>query len=317
VSEVEKKKPVWRARLDDWFESRLYLLASSLGRLHRAPLGSFLTVLVIAIALALPACFQSIVKNLGRLSGELEATNRISLYLKPDLADEAGRKLAARLAKHPAVAEAAFVSKESGLEELKTFSGFGEAMRALDYNPLPAVVNIRPKDSLGSPEQAEKLAAELRAFPEADFVQLDMEWLRKLHALLNIAQRIADALNGLLGMAVLFIVGNTIRLDLQNRAEEIAVSRLMGATDRFIRRPFLYAGFWYGILGGCLAWLLVGSLLLSLRGPVRELAGLYGGDFDLSLLDWAETGRLLIGACALGVFGAWLTAFWHLRRLES
>lgn len=317
MSEAEKKKPVWRQRAEDWFEARLYWLASSLGRLYRAPLGSALTISVIAVALALPAGFRSVVENFGQLSGELESTNRISVYLKPELSDEAGRKLTARLARNPAVAEALFVSKASGLEELKTFSGFGEAMRALDFNPLPAVVNIKPKDSLNSPEQAEKLVAELRALPEADLVQLDMEWLRKLHALSSVARRIADALNLLLGAAVLFIVGNTIRLDLQNRAEEIAVARLMGATDRFIRRPFLYAGFWYGMLGGICAWALVCALLLWLRGPVRELAILYGGNFDLALPDGSRIWRLLLGACGLGVFGAWLTAFWHLRKLDS
>lgn len=293
-----------------------HTLLASLGRMYRAPIASAMTVLVIAIALALPASFQLLVKNAHQASGNLEATNRISLFLKPELANEVGRKIAEKLAQHPKIAQARLITKEAGLKEFQEFSGFGDALQALDFNPLPAVVSITPKDSLEKPEDVEKLVAELKTIAEADIVQVDTEWMRKLHAMLAFAQRGIAVLGALLSLAVLFIVGNTIRLELQHRSEEIAVTKLMGATDRFIRRPFLYTGFWYGMLGGMVAWLLVGFLLLLLRGPVRQLAQLYGGDFELSFLSLAETGWLILFSALLGIGGAWVVVSYHLRKLE-
>lgn len=275
-----------------------------------------MTVLVIAIALTIPASFHVFIKNARQASSTLEATNQISLFLKPDLTNETGGKVAEKLKKHPQIAVAELITKEAGLQELRTYSGFGDALRALDFNPLPAVVGIKPKDSLTRPEDVEKLLAELRSLPETDFVQLDTEWMYKLHAILTIAQRSVAVFSVLLSLGVLFIVGNTIRLELQNRREEIVVAKLIGATDRFIRRPFLYAGFWYGFLGGSLAWLLVGFFLLFLRGPSRRLAELYGSPYTLSFLSLSET-ELLIGASVLlGIVGAWIVVSYHLRELD-
>jgi len=284
--------------------------------MHRAPLSSAMTVLVIAIALALPASFQSLVKNARQASGSLEATNQISVFLKPELANEAGRKIAEKLGKHPQIAEAHLITKEAGLREFRSYSGFGEALETLDFNPLPAVITIKPKDSLDRPEDVENLLVELKDIPETDFVQLDTRWMRKLHAMLTIAQRSIGVLGVLLSIAVLFIVGNTIRLELQNRQEEIAVTKLMGATNRFIRRPFLYTGFWYGFLGGLVAWLLVTCLLFLLRGPLRQLAELYGGHYELAFLNASESGFLIALSAGLGIAGALAVVSYHLRKLE-
>lgn len=291
-------------------------LKSSFVRLRRTPVASVMTVLVIAIALTIPASFHVFIKNAQQASSTLEATNQISLFLKPELTNEAGGKVAETLNKHPQIAVAELVTKEAGLQLLKSYSGFGDALQALDFNPLPAVVGIKPKDSLTRPDEVEKLLDELRALPETDFVQLDTEWMHKLHAILTIAQRSVVVFSVLLSLGVLFIVGNTIRLELQNRREEIVVAKLIGATDRFIRRPFLYAGFWYGFLGGTLAWLLVSLFLLFLRGPSRHLAELYGSPYALSFLSLSET-ELLIGASVLlGIIGAWIVVSYHLRELD-
>jgi len=303
-------------RMQSYFVLHGQTCVAALGRLYRAPFASGMTIVVIALALALPAGLQVLVKNVRQASEGLELSYRISLFLRPELSDEVGRKLTEKLVKHPGIAEAQLIGKEAGLREFQSYSGFGEALKALDYNPLPAVVSILPKDALTSPDSIERLIGELKTFAEVDVVQADMDWLRKLHALLAIAQRSAVSLSILLSLAVLFIVGNTIRLELQYRHEEIAVTRLMGATDRFICRPFLYAGMWYGLLAGVLAWLLVSFVLLLLKGPVRDLSLLYGGHFELLFLSLKESGCLIALATTLGAGGAWSVARYHLRRLE-
>jgi cell division transport system permease protein len=291
-------------------------LKSSFVRLRRTPVASIMTVLVIAIALTIPASFHVFIKNVRQASSTLEATNQVSLFLKPELSNDIGGKLAETLRKHPQIAAVELITKEAGLQELKSYSGFGDALQTLDFNPLPAVVSIKPKESLTRPEEVEKLLGELQALPETDFVQLDTEWMHKLHSLLTIAQRSVIVFSVLLSLGVLFIVGNTIRLELQNRRDEIVVAKLIGATDRFIRRPFLYAGFWYGFLGGTLAWLMVSFFLLFLRGPSQRLAELYGSPYTLSFLGFAET-ELLIGASVLlGIIGAWIVVSYHLRELD-
>jgi cell division transport system permease protein len=311
----ERDGPGFLNRLEAYFALHVETFKDSFRRLRQTPLSSILTVLVIAIALTLPMSFHALVGNARQAGAALEATTQISLFLKPNLPNEAGRKLADRLKTYPQIAETGLITKEAGLQELKTYSGFGEALKFLDSNPLPAVVGIKPKDTLADPEALEGLLAELRKLPEADFVQFDTEWLRKLGAMLAIADRCIAVFSMLLGLGVLFIVGNTIRLELQNRREEIAVAKLMGATDRFIRRPFLYAGFWYAFLGGGLAWLLVNLLLLLLRGPATQLAELYGSPYRLAFLGFAET-ELLIGASVLlGIAGAWAVVAYHLRTL--
>lgn len=302
-------------RLQAYFALHIETLKDSFRRLRETPLSSTLTVLVIAIALALPMSFHALIWNARQAGTALEATSQISLFLKPNLPNEVGRKMAERLKTHPQIAETGFISKEAGLQELKTYSGFGDALKALDSNPLPAVVSIKPRETLADPSALEGLLAELRKLPEADFVQFDTEWLRKLGAMLAIADRCIAVFSGLLGFGVLFVVGNTIRLELQNRREEIAVAKFMGATDRFIRRPFLYTGFWYAFLGAALAWILVNLLLLLLRGPATQLAELYGSPYRLSCLGFEET-ELLIGASVLlGIAGAWAVVAHHLRTL--
>jgi cell division transport system permease protein len=314
-SRPERSGPGFLNRLEAYFALHFEILKDSFRRLRQTPLSSTLTVLVIAIALTLPMGFHALVGNAREAGAALETTSRISLFLKPNLPNEAGRKLAEQLKAHPRIAATELITKEAGLKELKAYSGFGDALKALDANPLPAVVSLTPKETLADPKALEDLLAELRKLPEADFVQFDTEWLRKLEALFAIADRCIAVFSGLLGFGVLFIVGNTIRLELQNRREEIAVAKLMGATDRFIRWPFLYAGFWYAFLGAVLAWVLVNLLLWLLRGPATQLAELYGSPYRLSFLGLAET-ELLIGASVLlGIAGAFAVVTYHLRTL--
>lgn len=304
------------AGIQSYFFLHAHTFVASLGRIYRAPVASAMTILVIAAALALPVSFYVLVKNALQASTGLETTNQISLFLKPDISDETGRRISERLENHAKIAQVKLISKEAGLKEFQTYSGFGEALQALDFNPLPVVISIKPKDSLTKPEDVERLLAELKSLAETDLVQLDTQWMRKLHHMLSFVERSIVVLGILLSFAVLFIVANTIRLELQNRQEEIAVTKLMGATNRFIRRPFLYTGFWYGFLGGLIAWFLVTFLFLLLRGPVRELAVLYDSHFDLDFMSFSDFISLLSFAAGLGIVGSVAVVEFHLKKLD-
>jgi cell division transport system permease protein len=289
-------------------------LRESFRRMWQTPIASTLTILVVAIALALPASFNALIQNARQPIEALESTSQISLFLKPELSNEAGRKLALKLNKHPALAGATLITKEDGLKELAAYSGFGDALAALNSNPLPAVIIVHPVET--DADAVTRLLAELKTLPEADRVQFDSEWLEKLRALLAIAGRCAAAFSVLLGFGVLFIVGNTIRLELQNRREEIAVAKMLGATHRFIRRPFVHAGLWYALLGAILAWLLANLLILGVRSPANQLAELYGSPFRLSYLGLADTAILLASAVLLGIIGAWVVVAHFLREID-
>lgn len=305
----------WLERVRSYFFLHAHTLLASLGRIYATPFGSGLTILVIAIALALPTSFHVLVKNAQRAAGELEITNLISVYLKPGIGNETARKVADKLREYPQIADAKLITKEEGLRQFKEFSGFGDALQALDFNPLPAVVSLRPKNTLQVPAGVEKLLTDLRAIPEADFVQADTEWMRKLQTVLGLARRSVAVLGALLAATVLLIVGNTVRLEMQHRREEIEVAKLMGAGDGFIRRPFLYTGMWYGVLGGIGAWWMVAIMLLFLQGPVTELTALYGGEFQLESLGWAEVARLIAYSGALGAAGSLAVVVYFLRKL--
>ena len=275
-----------------------------------------MTVVVIAIALAFPTGFYVLVKNIQEVSGELTTSNQISLFLKHDIGNKAGARIAEQLKKNPKVQDVKLIDKEAGLKEFQTYSGFGEALDALEFNPLPVVIQVLPDESLDQPAKLELLLKELETLPEADFAQLDMEWVERLHTISDIAERVVLLLSGLLGVGVIFIVGNTIRLELQNRREEVVVTKLVGGTDAFIRRPFIYCGFWYGFISSILAWLIVTVTLLVLYGPVQRLSALYSSRYHLLFLDPGGFLVLVVVASLLGIAGSWLVLAQHLNRLN-
>lgn len=290
-------------------------LVDSLGRLWRAPVASLLTASVIGITLVLPASLHLLFENLDALSYRWEGTVQASLFLSDELDEAAGRRLAERIAARDGVAATGYISRADALAEFRRLSGLDTALDALQENPLPAVITVRPE----SERSADEIAGLIRSLadePGVDRAQLDQAWLRRLYAILHVAERGVLLLAALLAFAVLFIVGNTIRLDIENRRSQIEVMKLVGAPDSFIRRPFLYSGFWYGLAGGLLAWVLVGLCLLVLSGPVHELAGLY--DSNAALRGLGPRGSLvLIGAgVALGWLGSLVTVNHRLRAIE-
>jgi len=283
-------------------------------RLARQPFASALTILVIAIAIALPAGLRVAVNNADAVSESWQGAADFTVYLKLDVSSEAARRAARTIEARDDVAAVTLIDRDAALAEFRAKSGFGEALDALAGNPLPHTLVVRPASGVAA--DLEALAAAIRKLPEADLVQVDTAWVARLRAMLALAGRLVDLATLLLGLAVAIVVGNTIRLEINSRSTEIEVTKLVGGTDGFIRRPFLYLGLWYGLAGGLIAELLVAAGLWVLGPPVRAVAALYGSTFALSGLSLAESGVLLAGGALLGWAGAGLAAARHLRAIE-
>jgi cell division transport system permease protein len=288
----------------------------SLGRLQRSPLPTLMTVAVIGIALALPGALYVLTRNLEQLSGAWQQTAGISLFLHVEVSEKRAAELAQRLGQDPEVASVTLIAPDRALEELSIQSGFAEAVGHLEENPLPAVLALTPAPDLTTAAALEALSGRLEALPEADFARLDTQWIRRFQALVHLAQRGVWLFAAVLALGVLLVIGNTIRLEIQHRRSEIEIMELVGATHGFIRRPFLYTGVWYGLLGGITAWGLISLGLWLLEGPVSALAALYEADFSLSGLGLGAGLLMLAGSAALGLLGSWLSVGRHLAAAE-
>jgi cell division transport system permease protein len=302
--------------LRGWLLRHAQTALSSLGRLYRTPAASLMTAAVIGIALALPAGLYLLVDNLRDLGQRWDGSASLSLFLQQDLPEVRARQLAERLRGWPEIGQVQLISPDEALAEFRALSGFGDALDALDANPLPAVLTVRPAHEHIEAEQVRQLQDKLAALPEVEQAQLDLQWVQRFAAMLAIVQRGILLMGGLLALAVLLIVGNTIRLDIFNRREEIEVSKLIGATNAFIRRPFLYSGLWYGLFGATLAWFLVELAFWQLRAPVRQLAGLYQSEFSLATFSFSASLGLLLLGILLGLAGSWLAVGRHLSDIQ-
>lgn len=309
-----KQKP--RGKVNAYFTHHLWVLVSSLGTLWRTPLATLMTASVIGIALALPAGLHVLLQNVQQLSTGWEGTAQMSLFLKSGVPEKRIQSLAKKLRGWDGVAEVRYISREQALEEFRELSGFGGALDSLDENPLPAVLVLRPTSEAAEPAQMELLLGRVKELQPVDLAQLDMEWVRRLSGIIELGKRGVLLLGGLLGLAILLVVGNTIRLTILSRTQEIIVTKLIGGTNAFIRRPFLYTGLWYGILGAVMAWLLVATLLGLLSDPVSRLSFLYNSQFSLGGLDLETVFILLASGMALGLLGSWLAVGKHLQAIE-
>lgn len=301
-------------RLASYLQHHSQMLYFSLAKLLVNPLASLMTIAVIGISIALPTAAYVLLANAQSASSDWDANARVSLYLN-DLSTADADNLLAKVRAQPGIADASYLSPDQALAEFRDISGFGDALDALEDNPLPGVIVVEPQPEL-SATRLQELAATLSDLAGVDIAQLDVEWVKRLHAVLRIIRRSVTALAGLLSLAVLLVVGNTIRLDILNRRAEIEVTKLIGATDGFIRRPFLYGGIWYGLLGGLLALALAGAALMLLRGPVAQLSDLYGSAFRLRMFDWRLAVLVVGGGAVLGWLGSWLAVGRHLKRIE-
>lgn len=295
---------------------RIQVLVSVLGQLWRAPLGTLLTVAVIGISLAFPAGLYLAVQNAQQLAGRWDGSSDISLFLKSSIGENDARALAREVQKSTDIARVEIISREAALAEFKRYSGFGEALDQLGTNPLPVVLIVQPSKDARDATKLTALVKRLEADPRVDTAQLDVEWVQRLEALLAIAQRLVLILASLLAVAIVLIIGNTIRLAVLNRRDEIEITKLIGGTAPFIRRPFLYSGMIQGGLGGAMAWLLVGLALAFLDGPLSRLGGLYGHAITVEGLGLRAGMGLLLAGAVLGWLGSRLAVGRHLREIE-
>jgi len=291
-------------------------LVGSLGRLVRTPVATLLTLLVIALALALPAALRLFVVNAQAATGNFANAVDVSVYLKTDVPLAKAQQLAQAAKERHDVEKVTLISADEGLEEFRRYSGFGDALAALKDNPLPNVLHVRPRPENSSPAALESLRHYLGAWPEVDLVQVDSEWVMRFNAILEVMSRLLLMAAGLLGVGVLAVIGNTVRLEITGRRAEIEVTKLVGGSNAFVRRPFLYAGVLYGLGGALLAWAIVALLVALLGAPVATLAQLYGSRYTLQGLSIQDVGILLGGGAVLGWLGAWISAARHLRSIE-
>ena len=294
----------------------LQALLGSLGRLARSPLSTILTLLVIALALALPTSLRLFVTNAQLATGNFANAVDVSVYLKTDVPLAKAQQLAQAAGQRADVAAVTVIAADKGLEDFRTYSGFGEALQALKENPLPHVLHVRPKVEDSSAAALESLRRYFSAWPEVDLVQVDSEWVMRFNAILEVLRQLLLIAAALLGLGVLAVIGNTIRLEIQGRRAEIEVTKLVGGSNSFVRRPFLYTGVLYGLGGALLAWGIVAIAVAVLGDPVATLARLYGSRYVLRGPSRDDIGILLGAGAVLGWLGAWISAARHLRSIE-
>ena len=309
-------KPNRMTFIASYFIRHAQVFFYSLGQLSRAPVSTLMTCMVIGIALALPTGLHTLLKNAQQLSGSWESTAQISVFLKKETPVSQAQKLKLDIQRWANVISVHYISREQALKEFQQLSGFGNALEALSSNPLPSVLIVKPDLTDDGEQATQELINKVRKLPQTDKAQLDMQWVRRLYAIMNIIERGVQILAALLALAVLLVVGNTIRLAIQNRHKEIVVIKLIGGTDAFIRRPFLYTGFWYGLFGGIIAWLLVSFMLLSISRPIEKLTSLYQNQFELNNMSFLTTLILLSVSIFLGLAGSWFAVGRHLREIE-
>ncbi|WP_126452449.1 permease-like cell division protein FtsX [Sulfuriflexus mobilis] len=294
----------------------LQVFFATLGELVRAPFSNMMTIAVIGIALALPTGLHVLLQNVQQVTAQWDGAAQISLFLHQKTTDKQAEQLAKLIRQRQDVSSVTTIPRAAALEEFRLNSGFGEALDALEDNPFPSVVVVYPTSEA---DNINAVQAMLKAFgerPEVEHAQLDMQWLKRLYTIMDIGRRGIWVLATLLSISVLLVVGNTIRLAIEARREEIEIIKLIGGTNAFIRRPFLYTGFWYGLSGGILSWLLITSSLWLLSGPINQLATLYDSRYTLAGLDLDSSLALLGASILLGLGGSWLAVTRHLNAIE-
>lgn len=299
-----------------FFVSHFRQALGSLGELWRSKAASLMTIGVLGLSITLPSTLYVMVKNAENVSSGWEQASQISLFLKENSSQGDIEQLLKRIQLWPEIDSINYISADQALEEFKQLSGFGDAISYLDQNPLPNVILVTPTSRYANPVAARLLLNKLREEREVDIGKLDIEWLERLHALLNVVKDLVTVIALLLFLAVVLIIGNTIRLNILSKKDEILVMKLVGATDAFIQRPFMYTGFWYGFLGGLLAWVAVVLLLWWMSSSISVVSELYQKSFNLTGAD-ASTFLLMLGLSVfLGLTGSLLSVRRHVREIE-
>lgn len=290
---------------------------SSINQLSLSPIASIMTFCVIGIVLALPMGLSVLLQNIQVISNSLHDSTKISLYLKNEISVGQLSDLERILQSDNTIEKIQYISPDEGLRQFQQQSELGTALNGLQHNPLPGVILIQPASSVQLSDQVKGLMERLQRLPNVSYVSLDMQWLKRLQAIIEIGHRLIYSVLFLFCVAVLLIIGNTIRLTIQNHRQEIIVTKLLGAENNFIRRPFLYVGMIYGLMGAIITWLLVDLSMWFINPPIQNLAALYGTDFSFKGLTFQSTITLLLAGIFLGYLGAWLTVNKYTRELET
>ena len=309
-----RRGPATSNRLTAWLLHHLQSLVFSLGKIYQAPATTIMTVAVIGITLSLPGGFYLLLKNVTAMAGDLRSSTQISLYLDLGTSEARARDLGGEIEALAEVESTRFIPRDEALEQFREHSGFGKSIDTLSSNPLPHTLVVQPVD--GDRFMLRNLVNRLEAMPEVEIARLDTEWLERLFTILEIARRGVVLITALFACAVLLIIGNTIRLDIQNRYQEIIVTKLIGATDAFIRRPFLYGGVWYGLLGGIISWLIVEIGYLAISAPLERLSLLYQSEATLITFSLGDFIILISSSTLLGLAGSWIAVARHLSQIE-
>lgn len=254
-------------------------IVTSIGEIWRTPVASIMTIAVMGLSLTLPATLHIIVKNVQSINLDWDSASEISLFLNDNLSDQQISSAIRRIRSYDEVEALRYVSKDDAIVEFKSLSGFGEALDYLESNPLPASFIVTPSKYHRQAEPAKTLLAKLEKEREIDFGKLDIDWLTRLNAIVSMLEEAVITVALLLMISVVLIIGNTIRLSIISRREEIEVMKLVGATESFIQRPFVYTGIWYGLMGGFVAFLIVSFVIWWMQSAIGEISGLYMADF--------------------------------------
>jgi cell division transport system permease protein len=299
-----------------YFARHAQTLLGSLGRIVNQPFATLMTMGVVAVALALPLLLSLFLSNMSTATGNWNNAFDLSVYMNKKASAARVATVAKQLRQRGDVATVRVITADQALADFRDDSGFGKALDALSDNPLPDTLIVTPTLPASTPQGTDALKLAIAAIADVQAVQLDTEWVKRLHAMLDILRRVVLLTAGLLGAGVVLIVGNTIRLDILNRRTEIEVMKLVGASDGFTRRPFLYSGVWYGLGGGLMALIVVALAAVILAKPVDTLAKLYGSQFRLRGLGFTTAVGVLALAVGLAWLGSWLAATRHIRGIE-
>lgn len=316
AAEPEKTRRSGPRKMGAWREHHAWSLSISLRRLGARPLGTLLTVAVMGVALALPLAFYLLLGNVQRMGDALGRNQTISVFMKPGQNAGMAETAASALRGRPEVDEIVVRTPKDGLDELAEVQGFSGSLQSLDANPLPFVLSVKPKPGLSADEVA-RLVEAMKNTPGVDMVQDTGSWRQRLDALLGVGTRAVTLLALLLGIAALLVVGNTIRVDIVSRSEEIGVLLLIGASRPFVRRPYLYAGAWLGFLAGVLAVVLAAVLEVAMAGPVSRLTAAYDGSVSFGGLPGWLFVTVPFAAALLGWLGARLVSARLIRRMAA
>ncbi|MBD3658245.1 MULTISPECIES: permease-like cell division protein FtsX [Marinobacter] len=313
---AERSRAPWRTLAETYLTNHRTVAVDSAGRLWRTPLASLMTWAVMGVALALPVALLLLLTSLQGVSAGWESSARVTAYLADGLSLDKAAELRERVASRGDVAGVELIDRDAALAEFRASSGLADALDYLDENPLPHTLLITPQEGSRTAAGVEALVAGIEGFAGVARVQVDLGWLQRLNAMTELLGRAVWTLALLLAVAVVLVIGNTIRLAIESRRDEILVAKLVGGTDAFVRRPFLYTGAWFGLGGGVVAWLLLELSLWWLSGPVERLAGLYRSEFSLNGLSFDGSLALIVVAMLLGWLGAWLAVKRHLDAIE-